>query len=273
MADKTAQYNPRMPNGRLDMPAKSDKKIASKASPPQQLGDIDVAALQANERSLRELAYERLLDMLLVGELRAGAPLQERRLAEALNISRTPVREALHQLETEGLVTRQMGRLMTVLNVSLQDYIEILNIRKLLEVEAAGLAAGRIGKPALEEMRRQVWALMEAEDPSPAQHWHVDDLVHYTIAEAADNKLLLTMIRDLRRRTRIFNTRRIPGRRRPGSLEHLALIDAVAAGDSDKARALMAEHLENAKTAIVQQVVSAGRRPDALLTTRDGAAA
>ena len=224
---------------------------------------INVAALNATDRSLREIAYERLLDMLLSGALRAGSPLQERRLADALNISRTPVREALRQLENEGLVMRQMGRLMTVQQIAVTDYIEILNVRKLLESEAAGLAAGRIDKPTAERLRKAVWELMEEEDPSPARHWEVDDLVHFTIAAAGGNKLLTTLIQDLRRRTHIFNTRRIPGRRRPGALEHLALIDAIAAGEADKASALMAEHLEHVKSSIIQQVMAvAHHRPE-----------
>ncbi len=221
---------------------------------------IDLSMFNSSERNLREYAYERLLDMLLTGELKAGSPLQERRLAEAMNISRTPVREALRQLEAEGLVTKELGRLMTVRMISIQDYIEILNIRKVLEVEAAGLAAGKISKQAAEKMRSAVWQLLEAEDPSPVEHWNVDDMVHYTIAEAANNKLLTTMIRDLRRRTHVFNTRRIPGRRRPGALEHLALIDAIAAGEVEKARSLMSDHIENVKSAIIEQVISSANR-------------
>jgi len=237
-------------------------KVAQAVKPdlPKIPDALDASVFTTADRNLRELAYERVLDMLLVGDMPAGTPLQERRLAEALNISRTPVREALRQLEAEGLVTRQMGRLMTVRQVSVQDYIEVLNVRKLLEVEAAGLAAGRISKAVAEKLRKAVWDLMDEESPTPAQHWQVDDLVHYTIVDAANNKTLTTMIRDLRRRTHIFNTRRIPGRRRPGALEHLALIDAVAIGDAEKARATMAEHIENVKTAIIEQVVSQANR-------------
>lgn len=233
----------------------------SKSSKASRVPEIDASLFAPTDRNLREVVYDRVLDMLLSGEMQAGTPLQERRLAEVLNISRTPVREALHQLESEGLVTRQMGRLMTVRQVSVQDYIEILNVRKLLEVEAAGLAAGKISKAAAEAMRKAVWELMDEESPSPGRHWQVDDLVHDSIAEAANNKVLTTMIRDLRRRTHIFNTRRIPGRRRPGALEHLALIDAMAIGDADKSRSLMAEHIENVKSAIIEQVVAMGNRP------------
>jgi DNA-binding GntR family transcriptional regulator len=210
----------------------------------------------ASARSLSERAYERLLDMLLSGELPAGTILQERRLAVALKISRTPIREALGRLEAEGLVSRQLGRLMTV-QISVQAYIEILNVRKLLEVEAAGLAASRkIDKTSAENVRAAIWALMETPSPTPAQHWAVDDMVHGVICRAGDNALLASMLRDLRRRTHVFNTRRIPSRLRPGCLEHLAIIDAVAAGDAAKARALMAEHIDNVKEAIVEQLAS-----------------
>jgi DNA-binding GntR family transcriptional regulator len=211
----------------------------------------------ASARSLSELAYERLLDMLLSGELPAGTILQERRLAVALKTSRTPIREALGRLEAEGLVSRQLGRLMTVCQISVQAYIEILNVRKLLEVEAAGLAAGKkIDKASAENVRAAIWALMETPSPTPAQHWAIDDMVHGLICKAAENTLLASMLRDLRRRTHVFNTRRIPSRLRPGCLEHLAIIDAVAAGDAAKARALMAEHIDNVKEAIVEQLAS-----------------
>jgi len=221
---------------------------------------IDLAELNPPGRNLREIAYDRMLEMLISGQLAAGTLLQERRLAEVLNMSRTPVREVLGMLEAEGLVTRQHGRLMTVCQISVQSYIEILNVRQLLEVEAAGIAAGKIGKATAEKIRSANWALMEEAAPTPAQHWAVDDLVHGTIADAADNKLLATLIRDLRRRTHIFNTRRIPSRLRPGCLEHLALIDAIAAGDAEKSRALMGEHIENVKGAIVREFVTTVNR-------------
>lgn len=224
------------------------------------IADITTSIFASPERNLREQVYERVLDMLLSGEMPAGTPLQERRIGDALKISRTPVREALRQLESEGLLIRQMGRLMTVGQVSVQDYIDILNVRKLLESEAAGLAAGRVSKDNAEAMRKAVWDLMEAETPSPAQHWLVDDLIHDSIAEAANNKVLSAMIRDLRRRTHIFNTTRIPGRRRPGALEHLAMIDAIAVGDAAQARTLMAQHIENVKASIVDQIVTKANR-------------
>jgi DNA-binding GntR family transcriptional regulator len=212
----------------------------------------------SGSRSLSEVAYEQLLDMLLSGDLIAGSVLQERRLAEALNISRTPVREALTQLEAEGLVTRGAGRLMTVRRISVQAYIEILQVRKLLEGEAAAAAAGRIPKAKADAIRKAIRALLAKGNPTPNEHWAVDDLLHSTIAEAAENKLMADIIRDLRRRTHIFNTKRIPGRLKPGAQEHLAILEAVVAGDATKARTLMMNHIDNARMAILNQLVSMG---------------
>lgn len=209
-------------------------------------------------RSLSEVAYEQLLDMLLSGELVSGSVLQERRLAEALNISRTPVREALTQLESEGLVTRGAGRLMTVRRISVQAYIEILQVRKLLEGEAAAAAAGRVPKAKADAIRKAIRTLLAKGSPTPNEHWAVDDLLHSTIAEAAENRLMADIIRDLRRRTHIFNTRRIPGRLKPGAQEHLAILEAVVAGDAVKARTLMMNHIDNARIAILNQLVSMG---------------
>ena len=213
--------------------------------------------LWTSQKNLGDSAYETLLDMLLSGELAGGTTLQERRMAEALNISRTPVREALGRLEAEGLITRHGGRLMTVFKVSPQEFIEVFEVRKLLEVEAAGRAAEeRIDRVLAENIRVTLLRLLEAQAPTAAEHWAADDMVHGAIAEAGQNHLLATMIRDLRRRTHIFNTRRIPERLRPGTLEHLAMIDAVAIGDKMRAQTLMADHLENAQQAVVARLIS-----------------
>ena len=117
----------------------------------------DSVAAQSSEqvKSLRDQAYERLLDMMLAGELGAGDILQERRLAEALAISRTPVREALSRLESDGLVTRLRGRLLTVRQFTAAEFMDALNVRKLLELEAASLAAGRVSADRARGLRRR----------------------------------------------------------------------------------------------------------------------
>lgn len=202
-------------------------------------------------KSLSDQAYERLLDMILSGELAGGTILQERRLAEALNISRTPTREALARLESEGLMTRQFGRLLTVRELTVHEFIEILNVRLLLEVEAARLAAGNVSKERTREVRAAIRGLVNAPTPTAAQHWAVDDMVHGLISEASGNHMLVALIRDLRRRTHMFDMRRIPTRFQDSCREHLALVDAVEKGDAEAARKCAATHIENVKLSII----------------------
>ncbi len=210
--------------------------------------------LAGSPKNLSDQAYERLLDMILSGELTAGTILQERKLADALNISRTPTREALNRLESEGLVTRQFGRLLAVRELTVHEFIEVLNVRKLLEVEAAGLAAGNVPKDRAVAVRKAVEKLMNSEKPTVAQHWTVDDMVHGMVAEASGNRMLASLVRDLRRRTHMFDMRRIPSRFKASCKEHLALIEAIQSGSAAAARKAAAAHIEHVKLSIIDKL-------------------
>ena len=85
-----------------------------------------------------QTAYRRLRELILDGSFPPGSPLQENMLAARIGVSRTPVREALAQLISEGLVSRVAGLTPVVRGLSIDDFVEILHLRRLLEVEAAG---------------------------------------------------------------------------------------------------------------------------------------
>jgi len=168
----------------------------------QPAGNVDI--------SLSDFAYARILDLILAGKLKAGAMLQERKLADMLAISRTPLREALGRLEAESLATRRHGRALVVADVSIENYVSLLDLRRILEVEAAGRATGRVTAEKAQAAVAAIEALVQFPRITPAQHWMVDEMVHGTIAEAAGNPMLESTVRDLRRRTHIFNTSRLP---------------------------------------------------------------
>ena len=211
------------------------------------------------EQPFSGLAYEKLLELILSGELAPGAVLNERKLALELEMSRTPVREAISRLAAEGLITSLDNRSPTVSRIQVQKFIEILKTRKLLEVEAAGIAAqNRLPAAVAQRTREAIEQLLQRPKPRTAEHWAVDDLVHGAISEAAQSRLLANTILDLRRRTRIFSTERIPSRLKPGAAEHLAIIDAAASGDVAVAQERMAEHIDNVKAAIVERILSIG---------------
>jgi len=209
--------------------------------------------------NLTEAVYEMLIDLLIRGELRPGDVIIERKMAERLNASRTPVREALGRLESEGLVFKQAGRGVTVSPFSTEAFVEILNVRQLLEGEAARLAAGEISDVRLTQIREVQVRLAANPAPGLAEIWEADDLLHGTIADASGNKLMVSMIRDLRRRTHVFNSFRSPATYAQHGGDNAQLLDALERGDREAARAAMWAHIETVKIALVDRLAGRAR--------------
>ncbi|MDR3471146.1 MAG: GntR family transcriptional regulator [Devosia sp.] len=209
--------------------------------------------------NLTEKVYEQLTDLLIRGELRPGDVITERRMAEQLNASRTPIREALGRLEAEGLVFKQPSRGVTVSPFSTEAFVDILNIRQLLESEAARLAAGRMSKARLDEIRAALKRLAAAKQPTLSEIWAVDDLMHGAIADAGGNALMASMIRDLRRRTHVFNAFRNMMSHRIAAEDDNNLLDALERGDREQARAAMSDHIEAVKVAIIERLTGGPR--------------
>jgi len=208
----------------------------------------------ASPKSSSRVVYETLLERILNRNLTAGTLLQERPLAEALGVSRTPLREALRKLEGEDLILR-VNRAVMVRHVTVSDYIEALRVRAVLEGEATVQAAGKIPGATLRVLRARTRTLMASRKPQPVTHWALNDAVHEAIAAAAGNDLMAGIIRSLRLRTRMFNLKRLPDRFLPGCEEHLGILDAIEAGDCDAARARMVDHIENVEKSIIHKLV------------------
>ncbi len=204
---------------------------------------------QETDGRLTVVAYQRLLAMMRSGELPPGGILQERRLAKSLNISRTPLRDALFRLEGEGFVVRHKEGVLQVKPVTLEDYRDALRVRMLLECEAARLAAGRVAGADITVIRARLADLLNALDagahePERAELDEVDDTVHRMIAEASGNPLLADLIGSVRQRSRLFGLERRPARLRATCAEHDAILEALAAGKGATAAKAMAHHLD-----------------------------
>lgn len=210
------------------------------------------------DASLAVSAYEQLRSMLLSGGIGGGQVIQERRLAERLGLSRTPVREALGRLEGEGLLRRD-GRLLFSVSVSVPEVMEILAVRRLLEADAARAATAQMPPAQIQSIRAAILGMADPNAVTDDEHWANDDLLHLSIARASGNGLLLRLIRDLRQRTRMFGLRRIPGRFGAGKDEHLAVLDAIEAGDAEMAAARMQLHIDQARAAILMALVGPTR--------------
>ena len=148
--------------------------------------------LMIPEKRLAVQAYEQVLDMIMGGQLKPGTLIQERRLAEHLNMSRTPLRDALLMLEGEGLLDRQGTKGLQVRFLNLEDFIENLNIRRLLEPDAARTAAGRVPQDVLDNLEARLEDLLadarlDARQPDRSLVRSIDEDLHTAISTAAQN--------------------------------------------------------------------------------------
>ncbi len=211
--------------------------------------------LMIPDKRLALQAYEQVLDLIMSGSLKPGTLVQERRLAQHLDMSRTPLRDALLMLEGEGLLVRQQGRGLQVKQLNLDDFMDNLAIRRLLEPEAARIAAGRIAAGVLADLTARLRQVLEAAGnggtPERAIVRELDDDLHRTIAEAAGNPQMAGIIQSLRRQTLMFDLRSVPERLEATCAEHLALVAALAEGGGAAAAEAMAIHLDGVRQSIV----------------------
>jgi DNA-binding GntR family transcriptional regulator len=188
-------------------------------------------------------AYEYLRDAICKGELKPGSPVTEKWLGENLSMSRTPVREAMIRLQSEGLITVINNRAI-VTTVSPVDIYEIYQLRLLLEPHAAAICIDRVDKGKVKEIRDFTQDLVAKHKRTFSDDIH--DL-HNIIIDSTGNKRLISIMRNLHYQIiRLLNaTESIPGRI-PRSLdEHLQIIDAILAGDRVLAEQQMRCHLES----------------------------
>jgi DNA-binding GntR family transcriptional regulator len=195
----------------------------------------------------RERAYDNLIRLILGGSFSPGQPLSERSLSEKLGIGRTPVREALRELERSGLVEVLPARGTFVKTPSLTDLREIYEIRYALEGMAAFAAAKRGITPELLDYKKKFENL--ARNPETTSAAEIDELgtqFHLKIIEATGNQTLLKLFRQFRlpfllegglvRASRIAVVQQLVD-------EHIGILNAIATGDASKAQQLMCEHL------------------------------
>lgn len=211
------------------------------------------------DKRLALQAYEQILNLVLSGQAKPGMMITERRLAETLNMSRTPIRDALLMLEGEGLLIRQGRSGLQVKQMRIEDYMDALQIRQLLEPEAARLAAGHMPPEMLGALEADLKDLLHSATapdgkPDRGSVRDVDDRLHDGIGEAAGNPQLAQIIRTLRRQTQIFDLRSIPERFEVTCQEHLDIVTALRDGRADDAADAMRQHLAHVRDSIIKRL-------------------
>ena len=205
--------------------------------------------------ALSDVAHRALMGMLLSGELAPNEVLTERQIAMKLGISRTPLREAVRRLEGERFLERQRSGALVVRPLPIEEYMHIVNVRRLLEGETARLAAGKVPAIELGQIRQRIEEAMTLPDDVVTPEFAASDRdLHGLIASCSGNPVLQQIIHDLRMRTSMFRFGRLPERRKTVCAEHLAIIDALSAGDGDEARRAMQHHVDRVRLTILARL-------------------
>lgn len=200
-------------------------------------------ALAELSTNLTDRAYAVVRQLILQRELSGGEVLVEGRLANRLQMSRTPLREALLRLEGEGLLVRASARSYAVRRITASHYFQCLQVRERLESQAVSLAMGRVPAAAVQSLRDSILSLDSSQQGS--SHWQADDQIHGLFARASGNAMLADTIAHLRVLCRLFEVVDPFKRIEDDRTEHLAILDAYIAGNEKAAEEAVVAHLRN----------------------------
>lgn len=219
---------------------------------PTQLSP-QVEPLFTRAANLGDRAYEHLKELILSRAIPGGTGVPESRIAEHLQVSRTPMREALVRLVGEGLLERTADRAYRVRAVSAREFLECMQLREVLECFALEKAIPLIDAGALDALRCDLIGLCDS--ASEMTHWHFDNRFHGFFAESARHDTLAATIARLRVTARLFRISSSLHRQAEIGGEHLAILDAAARGSVPDAQAAMLAHLRNLQADVRRALV------------------
>jgi DNA-binding GntR family transcriptional regulator len=202
---------------------------------------------------LRDRIHDRLRAAIISGELPPGSPVIEAELASKLGASRTPIREALRRLESEGLLEPRGLRGSVVRALDGAEVACIFEIREALESLAARRAARTIREPDLRKLDALVDGMRNATDDPNEMERH-DTAFHDIILANAEGERLRRMLTELREELIAYRFLSLSdnGRREETIGEHEAILAALRAHDEDRAAASTAHHIAHARAAVMR---------------------
>lgn len=214
------------------------------------LSDSSVNVLRIGELpSKKTVAYETLKRGILLNEQKPGQPVNENVLSEEMKVSKTPIREALQQLEREGFIMTIPGRGSFVTSVTVEDVREIFESREIIECAVARRAALMGNKELIKDKRRELESLNPLV-PGNKDHEDRRDDVHVFILQVVGNQRLMNIYSQLLdqiiRLRNYFNVSLDTDRTALYHQEHLRILDALIEGDPNKAEEAVLTHLRNA---------------------------
>lgn len=211
--------------------------------------DLSIGAVRGGEASLPRMLYERLRTNILIGALKSGQVLRQEELARRFNVSRVPLREALSQLEADGLIEARPRRGYAVTSLDPEEIVELFELRMVIEEHAGHIAARTRTAQDIADVEKIV-AAMDALDPKApgfSRQWTLLNYeFHHRIIASSRRRRLTKIAGTLRSTTEPYVGMEIDltGDAEDAGREHREMLEALRAGDADGLAELSRRHVE-----------------------------
>jgi len=202
------------------------------------------------QASRADQVQQQILKSIRSGQYRPGDRIRETEVAKALGVSRTPVREALRRLESDGLLSFESWRGVVVSRLDRQQVSELYAMREVLEGAAARMAARHIDDAGIELLKLLLEKSQDSPD-DPARLAKLNRELHQTIYSAAHNRYLLQTLGQLENALALLRgtTYAVAGRADTAAAEHQAIVEAICSRDAEAAELAAKKHIGAAQRA------------------------
>jgi DNA-binding GntR family transcriptional regulator len=205
--------------------------------------------------NLHEQVAYRLRELLVEGQIQPGAKLNERALAEQLNVSRTPLREAIKMLAAEGLVELLPNRGAVAVSLSEQDVVNTFEVMAGLEGMSGELAVQRLTEAELAEIKALHYEMLAAHTRRDlSAYYRLNAQIHQAINAAAKNPVLVATFTQVNARLQAlrFRSNLDEAKWKHAVVEHGQMLDALAQRDAPALRSLLEQHLHHKRDAVLE---------------------
>jgi DNA-binding GntR family transcriptional regulator len=207
-------------------------------------------------RTVGEMAYEMIREGILTGVFRPGERLRQDQLAEAIGVSRIPVRSALQKLESQGLITFQPNHGAVVNSLTIDEVREIYEIRAVLEVHALRKSMRAMTPERLERIERLAYSLNDVEGAEEFLQRRTD--FYRELYDRRRQPQLVALIERLREEVARYSVEhKVDYVRRPGERDHTEVLAFLRSGDVEGAVHWLQDHLERVCAQLVARLEEA----------------
>ena len=208
--------------------------------------------------NLRDQTYDIIKNMIILREIEPGKKINEEHIAKEIQVSRTPIREALCRLENEGIVTIIPRRGAFVSDLTETNVREILLIREVLEGLAVRLAVENMDAKMLEKLRKAIEKVssIPEDDRDLINYTHSEVDFHSLLLSASNNQMLKNMMAIVNAHLQIIRLRTvvIPERAQKTVKEHQQILNAIEKGDAESAEQLMRKHVRSVREVALRNI-------------------